>query len=107
LLQRLGRADAVKEFVRKGSDKALIELLISGGPDGEDFRIERELHAADSKSVFRINGEAPGMTSVGEHCHTLSACTATVQPAAQEAANYRLSAGARLMLPATTWGGDW
>lgn len=55
-VQRLGRADSVKEFVRKGADKALIELLISGGPDKEDFRIERELHAEHAASKFRING---------------------------------------------------
>lgn len=56
-VQRLGRADSVKEFVRKGTEKAHVELIVSGGPDASDYRISRTLHAQDNKSTFKINGE--------------------------------------------------
>eukprot|EP00892_Ulva_mutabilis_P010904 jgi/Ulvmu1/8186/UM040_0083.1 len=55
--KRLGRADSVKEFVRKGSEKAHLELIVSGGPDASDYRISRTLHAEGNKSTFKINGQ--------------------------------------------------
>lgn len=55
-LQRLGRADSIKEFVRKGTDKAHLELIVSGGPDASDYRICRTLHSEGNKSTFKING---------------------------------------------------
>jgi hypothetical protein len=57
-MQKLGRSDAVKEFVRKGASKGSIELIISSGSKDADYRIERFLHADDSKSTFKINGAA-------------------------------------------------
>lgn len=48
--------------MRKGSERAHVELIISGGPDASDYRIARTLHAEDNKSTFKINGasaEAP------------------------------------------------
>jgi structural maintenance of chromosomes protein 5 len=56
LVQRLGRSDNLKEFVRKGATKGQVELIISGGPSAPDYRIERIMWAKDTKSQFRING---------------------------------------------------
>jgi structural maintenance of chromosomes protein 5 len=55
-LQRLGRSDNLKEFVRKGSTKGQVEVIISGGPSEADYRIERIMWSNDTKSQFRING---------------------------------------------------
>ena len=54
-MQRLGRSKDVKEYVRKGCDKGSAEVIVSGGPEGTDYRIEREI-TKDGKSLFKING---------------------------------------------------
>jgi hypothetical protein len=54
--QRLGRADSFREMVRKGASTALVELVISNGPGARDYLIQRELHAEDNRSTFKING---------------------------------------------------
>lgn len=57
-MQKLGRSDSVKEFVKKGAQKGSIELIISGG-EGPDIRIERFLHGDSNASTFKINGARP------------------------------------------------
>lgn len=55
VMQRLGRSKDAKEYVRKGYDKGSAEVIVSGGPEGADYRIEREI-TKDGKSQFKING---------------------------------------------------
>ena len=46
----------MKEYVRKGAKTGSVELVISGGPDAADHRIERILDSNKSASTFKING---------------------------------------------------
>jgi hypothetical protein len=58
-VQKLGRSDNVREFVRKGCSSGKVQLVISGGPDHADYTVERVLQAEGSGSVFKIDGAPP------------------------------------------------
>ena len=55
-MQLLGRANSLKEFVRKGQDTGVVSITISGGPGKADIVFERVMHAGDNKSTWKING---------------------------------------------------
>jgi chromosome segregation ATPase len=68
----LGRAKSIAEYVRKGYDKASVEIVVSGGPGLEqsDYRIERDI-TKDGKSTFKING-APQRLPCDTHSQLVS-----------------------------------
>jgi hypothetical protein len=59
-LQLLGRADNVKDYIRRGCDRGWVETTLSGGPGRPDLVIRCELYKTESngyKTDWRINRE--------------------------------------------------
>ena len=58
-MQLLGRADNVKDYIRRGCDRGWVETTLSGGPGSADIVIRCEMAKTDSgyKMDWRINRE--------------------------------------------------
>ena len=64
-MQLLGRADNVRDFVRRGEREGSVQIWLNTGrahPDHE-INIKRILDARENKSEWKINGSA----SAGSH----------------------------------------
>lgn len=59
-VQLLGRADSVRDFVRKGSPKGMVEITLSSGQSRPTV-IKRHMSASDNKSTWLLNGEDVGL----------------------------------------------
>ena len=57
-MQLLGRADNVRDFVRRGESEGYVQIWLSTGRS-EPIVIKRSLKAAENASEWRINGEPP------------------------------------------------
>ena len=65
-MQKLGRSTATSDYIKRGCNRASVELVISGGPDKPDHTIEhvmeRGVHKDENneekkgKSIYRIDG---------------------------------------------------
>ena len=55
-MQLLGRADNVRDFVRRGESEGFVQIWLSTGRS-EPIVIKRSLKAAENASEWRINGE--------------------------------------------------
>jgi len=45
-LKLLGRADNLRDFIRRGTDSCAVEVTLSGGPGSPDLRVRRTLEAS-------------------------------------------------------------
>ena len=59
-LQLLGRADNVRDFVRRGEREGFVQIWLKTGKPapGNEINIKRSLDAKENKSEWRINGTA-------------------------------------------------
>jgi hypothetical protein len=63
LPQLLGRADNLKDFVRRGQKEAWVEITLSGGEGKRDYVIRRDMRVAREEgketcsSTWKINSE--------------------------------------------------
>jgi hypothetical protein len=76
LSQLLGRADNVKEYIKRGAVEGWVEVTLSGGPGQQDTRVRRTMKKeADGKysSQYRINGEGAGGWGGVSACVTVQA----------------------------------
>ena len=55
-LQLLGRADNVRDFVRRGENEGWVEITLSSGNRSRPVVINRKLKASENSSEWRING---------------------------------------------------
>jgi hypothetical protein len=64
LLQLLGRADNVKEYIKRDAVEGWVEVTLSGGPGQRDTWVRRTMKKeADNKysSTYKINGETTAL----------------------------------------------
>lgn len=57
-MQLLGRADNVRDFVRRGEREGFIQIWLNTGKPapGHEINIKRSLDAKENKSEWRLNG---------------------------------------------------
>jgi hypothetical protein len=60
LVQLLGRADNVRDFVRRGESSGFVQIwLTTGKRPNEVTNIKRTLDARENSSEWRIDGKSP------------------------------------------------
>lgn len=65
-LQLLGRADNVRDFVRRGEREGFVQIWLKTGQPSPQHEviIKRSLDAKENKSEWRINGDFRTSTAV-------------------------------------------
>lgn len=63
--QLLGRADNVKDYIRRGADRGWVETTLSGGPGHADIVIRCEMSKTEQgySTAWKINRECQGTTA--------------------------------------------
>lgn len=56
VMQLLGRADNVSDFVRRGEQEGYVEVTLKSGNIDAPLRIKRKIKARDNSSSWEING---------------------------------------------------
>jgi structural maintenance of chromosomes protein 5 len=67
----LGRGKEISDFIRKGTDRALIEIEVFGGEGKKNLIITREMRK-DNTSIWRINGKNTSANTVREAVERLN-----------------------------------
>lgn len=69
--QLLGRADNVKEYIRRGAEKAIVEVTLSSGDPNRPITVLRQMTYTEDKggsSEWKLNGELNCTEAMGETC---------------------------------------
>ena len=70
-IQLLGRADNVKEYVRRGAEKAIVEVTLSSGDPNRPITVQRQMTYSEDKggsSEWKLNGKMDSEEAVIMTC---------------------------------------